>query len=1264
MTLFSKQIEGHRQPSNRQFVLKTLLGGLSNSNSGSTSSNVDNGGITTTSQQLFATQNLYENSSRLGTCGILMDGLDERLIELEKKLPADLAIELKKERSLLRNIITPMIHTSEDSTKAAAKLLKPLPAVKRYNDQQEVKRRREVADSKEPEQQLVKNFLRKQEDMRKSPSAPAVVSPSSGKKPQMRRSNRKKKVRDPPVSFEERLKSLIPLPLHGTKYCLGETIKNITDLQKDERANTATGRSASITKIFEAMVEAGYIDSSRRRTVERHVKAVKDGKQVPSDMPFDGRGRKPIMTADEVNALVEEDWKPNHGHGFQSGDIEKALLEANKKKKLAQGILPKEGNVNPTTIDNYRVQLANHPSVSISQKTIVKSTNRDVSEKSIRMVLSLLTAIGAGHFIPVDDECPEIKRQLRNVDAKCRLLYDLVQDALGVSVYPVKPEYIYSTDDTTCYIFEGKVNGQDKWTLVTNESIRNSGTNAVYRVDDSKIMNGMRVKLTFTFSAAGMCAPLFVTVSGLSKEEMPNQPFLHMKVPGLCIGGGGVTLGNKEEGHVFFMRKEEGADKKRCELYMKEVLIPFVNGVRKEVDDFDAEAGASAPATQTAVSWCDGEMSAVAAIAANVDLYSEHLIKAFKQNPARSAAEQGADLCKVFNNLKANIRNYSGDDSPGTRRMHDKIAIAIKKLEADGDLQLNGKNKKALLGFLSILPKAATKAASVENIEHGFIANGMIDRETKRFPVLANILNTCKRDILVKEAEAAIDAFPELLTSLIKYGYVPEELFDKYEFAVDTSKDGKEFIRNNSIRSEHMNRAKWLTHPHEIERRLKHIEEKKLASKAKREKENMEHQKHLDNHAAIVKKLCDMIGKAADVSNLKDCKLRHFDNLSSPELKSFIRYHDNNLKKIGDIPKNKGTLEEAMRGMNKRILAAFNCRTSPCKLEQQLPHSMIDDHDEEEVTPLEDLVLVHTVGNEDDGDAISPSDLLDNEQWVKRTVELFDLDEYVPECFKAPHGDDEEERKNERSKLKKNADVLMKILRHRLKQHIDKRAATRKDHWAWKFARKNLAVVAAYMILADHTKSRVACVKEGNSLLSPKENKFKPCKTSPKHEGCYLFFDSNNGVFIRSGKVTGRGVDERLSEHKSGAEATTAESDFYDLYPSEESARKEKRGKKGFFEDLLPVFGAGFDPNSSIAECVNKDVKEGGVLLLSEFEKAKIASSKVSNDGRMSDAQKFRSILAYQFELGYDLAIALCDNVSQSPGFESFIGIFGGITEQ
>ena len=45
------------------------------------------------------------------------------------------------------------------------------------------------------------------------------------------------------------------------------------------------------------------------------------------------------------------------------------------------------------------------------------------------------------------------------------------------------------------------------------------------------------------------------------------------------------------------------------------------------------------------------------------------------------------------------------------------------------------------------------------------------------------------------------------------------------------------------------------------------------------------------------------------------------------------------------------------------------------------------------------------------------------------------------------------------------------------------------------------------------------------------------------------------------------------------------------------TSKTEALEKKGFFEDLL-VFGAGFDPNSSIVECVRKDMKEGSILLL------------------------------------------------------------------
>jgi hypothetical protein len=42
------------------------------------------------------------------------------------------------------------------------------------------------------------------------------------------------------------------------------------------------------------------------------------------------------------------------------------------------------------------------------------------------------------------------------------------------------------------------------------------------------------------------------------------------------------------------------------------------------------------------------------------------------------------------------------------------------------------------------------------------------------------------------------------------------------------------------------------------------------------------------------------------------------------------------------------------------------------------------------------------------------------------------------------------------------------------------------------------------------------------------------------------------------------------------------------------------------------------------------------------------------------DMQKFQELCAYQFEMGYDLCISPGCNVSNSPGFESVLGIYGG----
>ena len=60
------------------------------------------------------------------------------------------------------------------------------------------------------------------------------------------------------------------------------------------------------------------------------------------------------------------------------------------------------------------------------------------------------------------------------------MLIKSVADAWGTSVFPVLPELIVSTDDTTEYIFEGTCKEQPKFVLATKSSIIKQGSNALY----------------------------------------------------------------------------------------------------------------------------------------------------------------------------------------------------------------------------------------------------------------------------------------------------------------------------------------------------------------------------------------------------------------------------------------------------------------------------------------------------------------------------------------------------------------------------------------------------------------------------------------------------------------------------------------------------------------------------------------------------------------------------------------------------------------
>ena len=116
-------------------------------------------------------------------------------------------------------------------------------------------------------------------------------------------------------------------------------------------------------------------------------------------------------------------------------------------------------------------------------------------------------------------------------------------------------------------------------------------------------MCGLRVNFTYTFSAAGTMAPIFISVLGLTERDLPREIIFLIKITGLCVGGGGVNLEAQQYGIIIFMCGENEMDKKRYQIYRDEIIIPFIAYTRAEYGEW--RVGMTIHEELKAVSWCD-----------------------------------------------------------------------------------------------------------------------------------------------------------------------------------------------------------------------------------------------------------------------------------------------------------------------------------------------------------------------------------------------------------------------------------------------------------------------------------------------------------------------------------------------------------------------------------------------------------------------------------------------------------------------------------
>jgi hypothetical protein len=379
-------------------------------------------------------------------------------------------------------------------------------------------------------------------------------------------------------------------------------------------------------------------------------------------------------------------------------------------------------------------------------------------------------------------------------------------------------------------------------------------------------------------------------------------------------------------------------------------------------------------------------------------------------------------------------------------------------------------------------------------------------------------------------------------------------------------------------------------------------------------------------------------------------------NCVAPLLYSFIYVREcekfvNSYK----MPKSKGTVEQAKEKENEYLLGmAYKVRTKAVILKLPSSQTLVP-QTQQQGQRYQNATIIqwgHSSNTIPFG-FMQASELLAKPDWISCVLCCFCLEGRQQEIEKISDN------------MKHQADLLQTILLQRLTTHINDRVHDKKkhSHWCWQWAKSNFGHVAAIMTISGHVKKDVGCLGSSKCLLSSDKNFVMATNEQANLEGCYLYHDTNDDEWIRSGKVTNRSFAKRHKEHARAAKLTTAAdlgSMFYTSYPSTSACLATTTTRKGNFENLQQFVGIGFDRRSDdvvryLTCCVNNS---DGVFAFDDAAKENCA--KVKFQGIDAVQHKQLHLVAYLCELGYDLALSPNHNVSRSPGFETPLGIFGG----
>jgi len=313
-------------------------------------------------------------------------------------------------------------------------------------------------------------------------------------------------------------------------------------------------------------------------------------------------GRNSVLTLNEVEAAVQKKFKDcnTKSNTFQLSDMKSSIEEKRKRTAEEDGLDPEtiDCKVSSTTakVALIAAAMGDECGTLSNKKLLHKTSTRWQMEHSVQAAVSNTLTCISTHYI-AGPTPPNLigKFDEEKLSKSTKETIELMKEALGVDhVYPVNPNLSTSTDDTTIWksvVAQGG-NGEWEWKLIDKEN-GNSSVRADFEegADDADGSGGLRVRMTFTATATGLYAPAYISVSGLTEEELCPikcpEGICVEKVQGLCKGGHDVF--NEGFGYLCFLRADKKGKKDKNALsignkkfmdYNDRVFLPFIEEIR------------------------------------------------------------------------------------------------------------------------------------------------------------------------------------------------------------------------------------------------------------------------------------------------------------------------------------------------------------------------------------------------------------------------------------------------------------------------------------------------------------------------------------------------------------------------------------------------------------------------------------------------------------------------------------------------------------